>query len=191
MQEELHIYCLGHVAQALVPAASRLIGTPAGVLQKASRRVGTRVAVGTLITERPPHRSVLALLTHTVPTLDVDVTQTRRACSVRSLGSVVHLLILALCPVQAPAVGSPWSAAFPPRPPPPGCPGLVRAFRRYYAAARPPAAVHGGLMAHRLLPPARLLLAGGCGVSRFSRMESLCMLGVFDSAGPCHTRARV
>jgi len=44
--------------------------------------------------------------------------------------------------------------------------------------------VHGGLMAHRLLLPARLLPAGGDGVSRFSRMEFLCMLGVFDSAGP-------
>ena len=38
-------------------------------------------------------------------------------------------------------------------------------------------------MAHRLLLPARSLLAGGCGVSRFSHMEFLCMPGVFDSAG--------
>ena len=63
-------------------------------------------------------------------------------------------------------------------------PALVRALRRYYAVARLPAAVHGGLMAHRLLLPARTLPAGGDGVSRFSRMEFLCMLGVFDSAGP-------
>jgi hypothetical protein len=35
------------------------------------------------------------------------------------------------------------------------------------------------------------LLAGGNRVSRFSRMEFLRMLGVFDSAGPCRTRAVV
>ena len=46
-------------------------------------------------------------------------------------------------------------------------------------------------MAHRLLPPARQLPAGGNGVSRFSRMEFLRMLGVFDSAGPRRTRAIV
>src|SRR5260370_29423033 len=39
-------------------------------------------------------------------------------------------------------------------------------------------------MAHRLLLPARTRPAGGDGVSRFSRMEFLCMLGVFDSGGP-------
>src|SRR6266849_6015229 len=40
------------------------------------------------------------------------------------------------------------------------------------------AAVRGGLMAHHLLLPARTLPAGGDGVSRFSRMEFLCMPGV-------------
>jgi hypothetical protein len=44
-------------------------------------------------------------------------------------------------------------------------------------AVRLPAAVHGGLMAHRLLLPARSLLAGGCGVSRFSHMVFLCWPG--------------
>src|SRR5260370_36229210 len=63
-------------------------------------------------------------------------------------------------------------------------PALVRRFRRYYAVARLPTAVHGGLMAHRLLLPAPSLPAGGLGVSRFSRMAFLCMLGGFDSAGP-------
>src|SRR5438552_19081868 len=71
-------------------------------------------------------------------------------------------------------------------------PALVRRFRRYYAVARLPAAVHGGLMAHRFLHPARRLPAtGGYGVSRFSRMEFLCMRGVFDSAGPRRTRVVV
>lgn len=71
-------------------------------------------------------------------------------------------------------------------------PAFVRLFRRYYAAVRLPAAVHEGLIAHRVLPPARAtLLAGGHGVSRFSRMEFLRMLGVFDSAGPRRTRAGV
>jgi len=38
--------------------------------------------------------------------------------------------------------------------------------------------------AHRVLPPARRLPAtGSSGVSRFSRMEFLCVHGVFDSAG--------
>src|SRR5439155_22448373 len=36
-------------------------------------------------------------------------------------------------------------------------PAFVRLLRRYYAAVRLPAAVHGGLMAHRLLLPARML----------------------------------
>ena len=68
---------------------------------------------------------------------------------------------------------------------------FVRLLRRYYAAVRLPAAVHEGLMAHRLLPPARPLPAGGNGVSRFSRMKFLRMLGVFDSAGPRRTRVGV
>jgi hypothetical protein len=46
-------------------------------------------------------------------------------------------------------------------------------------------------MAHRLLPPARQLPAGSNGVSRFSRMEFLCMPGVSDSAGPRRTRVIV
>jgi hypothetical protein len=67
-------------------------------------------------------------------------------------------------------------------------PALVRLLRRYYAAVRLPAAVHEGLTAHRVLPPARRLLpAGDNGASRFSRMEFLCMHGVFDSAGPRRT----
>ena len=68
---------------------------------------------------------------------------------------------------------------------------FVRLLRRYYAAVRLPATVRVGLIAHRVLPPARLLPAGGCGVSRFSRIEFLCMPGVFDSAGPRRTRAVV
>jgi hypothetical protein len=69
---------------------------------------------------------------------------------------------------------------------------FVRLLRRYYAAVRLPAAVHEGLIAHRVLPPARAALrAGGYGVSRFSRMKFLRMLGVFDSAGPRRARAGV
>ena len=71
-------------------------------------------------------------------------------------------------------------------------PVFVRLLRWYYAAVRLPAAVHEGLIAHRVLPPARRLLqAGGNGVSRFSRMEFLRMHGVFDSAGPRRTRVVV
>ena len=62
---------------------------------------------------------------------------------------------------------------------------FVRSLRRYYAAARLPATVHVGLIAHRLLPPIRLLAAAdGNRVSRFSRVKLRCMHGVFDSAGP-------
>jgi hypothetical protein len=39
-------------------------------LARNGAKTETWVAVGTLITERPPHRSVRALLTHTAPTLD-------------------------------------------------------------------------------------------------------------------------
>src|SRR5215467_7375567 len=45
------------------------------------------------------------------------------------------------------------------------------------------------LIAFSLRPTA--CLVGGGGVSRFSRLEFLCMLEVFDSAGPRRTRAIV
>ena len=64
-------------------------------------------------------------------------------------------------------------------------PAFVRLLRRYYAVVRLPLAVHEGLAAHRVLPPARRVFSTGShGVSRFSRMEFLRMPGVFDSAGP-------
>ena len=49
-----------------------------------------------------------------------------------------------------------------------------------------------GLIAHRFLPPARgLPTTDGDGASRFSRVEFLCMRGVFDSAGTAvHSRYR-
>src|SRR6266851_2049742 len=56
---------------------------------------------------------------------------------------------------------------------------FVRSLRRYYAVARLPATVHVGLIAHRLLPPIRLLAAAdGNRVSRFSRVKLRCMHGV-------------
>ncbi len=67
---------------------------------------------------------------------------------------------------------------------------FVRLLRWYYAAVRLPAAVHLGLIAHRLHPTVRVLLTtDGHGASRFSRVKFLCMHGVFDSAGPRRTRA--
>src|SRR5215831_14904023 len=42
-----------------------------GRKRRVSTRQPERVAVGTAITERPPHSPVLARLTHTVPALDV------------------------------------------------------------------------------------------------------------------------
>ena len=53
----------------------------------------------------------------------------------------------------------------------------------------PPCMRDLSLIAFSLRPA--LLLAGGNGVSRFSRMEFLCMPGVFDSAGPRRTRVGV
>src|SRR5258707_10253140 len=71
-------------------------------------------------------------------------------------------------------------------------PAFVRSLRQYYAVVRLPATVHVGLIAHRFLPPIRRLpTADGNGVSRFSRVKFLCMLGVYDSAEPAaHSRLR-
>src|SRR5713226_5972507 len=79
------------------------------------------IAVGTVIADRPPHRSVRAELPHTVLTLDVDV-QTAPAVplhvhpaihatwlptvSRQSSGSVSGPVAIAQC--------SPWSVPFPP-----------------------------------------------------------------------------
>ena len=69
-------------------------------------------------------------------------------------------------------------------------PAFVRLFRRYYSAVRLPAAVHVGLIAHRLLPPVHgVSTPDSDRASRFSRMEFLCVRRVFDSAGPQGTRA--
>jgi len=76
-----------------------------------------RVAVGTTIAGRPPHRSVRAELPHTAPTLDAGV-----EAHVRPLGAHRSTPLTRLCrsvPVTCAAVRcSPWSAAFPPPPPP-------------------------------------------------------------------------
>ena len=69
-------------------------------------------------------------------------------------------------------------------------PCLRSTLRQYYAAARLPAAVHVGLIAHRFLPPIRpSLAADGHRVSRFSRVKFPCMLGVYRPAVPA-TRSR-
>ena len=51
-----------HVVQHFPPTATH---------PSLSDTVLPRVAVGTVITDRPPHRSVRARLTHTAPTLDI------------------------------------------------------------------------------------------------------------------------
>src|SRR6266540_4090385 len=154
--------------------------------RREGRPGGPPGAVGTAVARCPPHRPVLALLTHTVPTLEMSTP-----------GPLWHArtpgpLELPMCSGTVSSIG-PMAGNLLGRPPSLHAlrrrsPALVRALRRYYAVARLPAAVHGGLMAHRFLLPARQLLAGGNGVSRFSRMEFLCMHGVFDSAGPRRTR---
>src|SRR6266851_1636686 len=58
----------GRVAHAGVDRR-RFVGAGASIRARDRRRC--RVAVGTAVTRCPPHRPVLALLVHTVPTLDV------------------------------------------------------------------------------------------------------------------------
>ena len=69
-------------------------------------------------------------------------------------------------------------------------PACVRPLRWYYAAVRLPIVVHGGLRAHRLLPPIRRRAAADDNrVSRFSCVKFPCMRGVYDSAEPAaHSR---
>ena len=147
------------------------------------------VAVGTIITDRPPHRTVLALLTHTVPTLEKgtpgpfqDRTHSRRT----GVADIVWHGVQHRPNTRE----SPWPTAFPPCAPPTvprpcSRTSLVlcsrstprrRAWRTYGSSPSPPG------------PPTS---TGGDGVSRFSRMEFLCMPGVFDSAGLRLTRVFV
>src|SRR5437867_3900356 len=164
---------------------------PAPPLAKPESRLKAGlVAVGTAVACCPPHRPVLALLTHTVLTSDVGM------FDVKAHGCFAHTLQPAgpAFPARCPARVRPWHVLLGQRPSlhtlrrRPAV--FVRMLRQYYAAVRLPAAVHEGLIAHRVLPPARrLATTGDNGASRFSRMEFLCMLGVFDSAGLRHARA--
>src|SRR5438094_3444645 len=131
---------------------------------------------------RPPHRPVLALLTHTVPTLDSWRRSARLRCFAHTLKPAfpafparcperVRLLHVLL--IQHPSLRNLRRRL----------PAFVRLPRRYYAAVRLPAAVHGGLMAHRSEERRVGKEGSGKGVSRFSRIEFLCMHVVFDSAG--------
>ena len=144
---------------------------------------GRPVAVGTAVACCPPHRPVLALLTHTVPTLDSWRRSARLRCFAHTLKPAFPAFP-ARCPERVRLLRVLLSQQPSLRNLRRRLPAFVRLPRRYYAAVRLPAAVHRGLMAHRLLLPARTLPAGGNGVSRFSRIEFLCMHGVFDSAGP-------
>src|ERR1700738_1088484 len=76
-----------------------------------------RVAVGTTVARRPPHRPVLALLTHTVPTLEIGTpgpfwvrTHSRRTGVAESVWHGVQH--------RPSARESPWPTAFPPCAPP-------------------------------------------------------------------------
>src|SRR6266542_3509676 len=121
--------------------------------RREGRPGGPPGAVGTAVTRCPPHRPVLALLTHTVPTLEMSTP-----------GPLWHArtpgpLELPMCSGTVSSIG-PMAGNLLGRPPSLHAlrrrsPALVRALRRYYAVARLPAAVHGGLMAHRFLLPAR------------------------------------
>ena len=114
------------------------------------------VVVGTAVARCTPHRSVHAALPHTVSAWMDNPNQTAIGALLRHYrapalpGTVSGAgpclrISLAICPE---------GTRFPPCAPRPSPLSLVRALRRYYAAARLPAAVHEGLIAHRFLPPA-------------------------------------
>jgi len=117
------------------------------------------VAVGTLIAERPPHRSVRAAFPHTAPT-----SGRRRSLAVcspapvtRSSGSVPGTCLLTRIPLgPSPSLHQLRS----------GSPRLVRQLHRYYDWVRRPASVH-----HRL----RLLTFP---------MRTIGPLGQWSGAGP-------
>jgi hypothetical protein len=162
-------------------------GTRAGAWRarqdKGRGRVSIRVAVGMPVARHPPHRSVRALLTHTVLTSDVFP----REANVRSAYALQPAW--PAIPAQGPARVRLYRVLLGQRPslhdllrPSLAC---VRPLRWYYAAVRLPMAVHVGLIAHRLLPPFRPLPAAESHrVSRFSRVKFPCMPGVYDSAVP-------
>ena len=116
------------------------------------------VAVGTLIAERPPHRSVRAAFPHTAPT-----SGQRRLLAVCSPAQVARLSgsVPGACIA---VVHSPWSQ--PLAPPTPQRYRLVRRLHRYYDWARLPASVH-----HRL----RLLAFP---------MRTIGLIGRWSDAGP-------
>src|SRR5437870_1231703 len=80
--------------------------------------VAFSIAVGTVITDRPPHRSVRAELPHTVLTLDIDVQTSRLHVhpTIRAtwLPTVSRSISGSVSGPVATARCSPWSVPFPP-----------------------------------------------------------------------------
>src|SRR5215204_3990923 len=56
---------------------SRTLGHDLSCISRASEKLKRSIAVGTLIAERPPHRTVRAAFPHTAPTLGNDGSTTR------------------------------------------------------------------------------------------------------------------
>src|SRR6266849_3345973 len=152
-------------------------------LKSAQRRPeGRRVAVGTAVTRCPPHSPVLALLTHTVPTLEIGTpgpfwvhTHSRRTGVAEIVWHGVQH--------RPSARESPWPTAFPPCAPP-TVPRPCSRSSRVLCSRSTPRRRAWRTYGSSPSPPGPPTATGGDGVSRFSRMEFLCMLGVFDSAGP-------
>jgi hypothetical protein len=146
------------------------------------RHRGETVAVGTPVTRRPPHGSVLEELPHTALAADTN----DEASCLAPIGHPKDRQIPTLSPeaVERPMVS--LADGLPSMPSADGLlPTFVRALRQYYAIVRLPSHVHVGRTAQGLRQPARPLPATGVtGVSRFSRLEFPPMLRVSDPAGP-------
>jgi len=143
--------------------------------------VAVGMPVARLVARHPPHRTVLALLTHTVPTLDNGVGRyPTRAPAPAMVGPLVRPGVRCGYRLVRVLLGRQPSLHDLLQP----SQAFVRSLRWYYAAARLPVPVHLGLIALRLHPAVRVLLpTDGDGASRFSRVKFLCMPGVLDSAG--------
>ena len=129
-------------AKRIENPAARLGTCPTGCRAKIT------VAVGTLVAQSPPHRSVRADFPHTALILDVW----RQSCLTHACQTLGHAYP-ALCRWRVDRAGvllDPRSSLFALRP---GWYQVVRTSLRYYTSVRLLRCVHAGCTALRLFPP--------------------------------------